>query len=348
MTNNTGTLCYFDIKTGDYDLERIVMRMYDDVCPRTCENFRALCTGEKKTAEHNLHYLNMIFHRVIIDFMIQGGDITRMDGTGGYSIYGPNFEDENLELKHDKAFLLSMANRGANTNSSQFFITTAPAPHLDGKHVVFGEVVRGQSAVREIEMTRCKEDKPVVDCWVYGCGVIEKLPDPVGDEIYADFPKDCQLDISKVAKVLEAAQMMKGCGNSLFKDKDVSRAKHKYLKAIRYLQHDGYEPDTDCSSLVTTCQLNLAQCYNTLMQYREAIKFCNKVLDKDSSSAKCYFRRGKAYEGLTEYDSAIADLKLALEKTPGDKAISAALHRVEQLDKRQRSKDRLAYSKMFK
>eukprot|EP00116_Pleurobrachia_bachei_P017256 sb/3477518/ len=98
--------------------------------------------------------------------MIQGGDITRMDGTGGHSIYGPQFDDENFDQKHDRPFLLSMANRGANTNSSQFFITTAPAPHLDGKHVVFGEVLRGQSAVREIEGTRCQEDKPVTVSYV--------------------------------------------------------------------------------------------------------------------------------------------------------------------------------------
>ncbi|KAL5259523.1 hypothetical protein ACHWQZ_G009841 [Mnemiopsis leidyi] len=343
-----GTICYFDVKLGDDDLERIIMKLYDDVVPRTCANFKALCTGEQKTDELNLHFLNSIFHRVIIDFMIQGGDVTRMDGTGGCSIYGPQFEDENFEQLHDRAFLLSMANRGPNTNSSQFFITTAPAPHLDGKHVVFGEVVRGQSAVREIEHTKCKDDKPVTDCWIAGCGVLESMPAPVGDEVYSDHPQDCSLDISKATKVLEAAAMMKECGNKLFKEQDYLRAKHKYLKAVRYLDHDGYEADEACKNLYTTCQLNLAQCYNSLSQFKEAIKFCNKVLEKDGNSTKSYFRRAKAHEGLGEYDLAVVDYKKAAELSPEDKVLANSLLRADQLVKRQRNKDRQAYSKMFK
>lgn len=280
--------------------------------------------------------------------MIQGGDITNMDGTGGYSIYGPRFDDETFERIHDRPFLLSMANRGANTNSSQFFITTAPAPHLDGKHVVFGEVIRGQSAVREIEGCQCQNDKPIVDCWVSGCGVMEVLPEQIEDGLYTDHPQDCKLDITNAAKVLEAAVMMKECGNAMFKDQDHSRAKLKYLKAIRYLEHEGYEPNAECKALLTTCQLNLAQCYNSLTRFHESIKTCNKVLDKNESSAKGYFRRAKAHEGIGELESAMCDYKRALEMNPGDKAVTTALNRVEQLNKRQRERDRQAYSKMFK
>ncbi|KAL1610080.1 peptidyl-prolyl cis-trans isomerase cpr6 [Paraconiothyrium brasiliense] len=363
---------FFDIAIGGVKKGRVAFELYNDIVPKTAENFRALCTGEKGEGKSGkpLHYKGSSFHRVIKQFMIQGGDFTAGNGTGGESIYGEKFDDENFEKIHDKPFLLSMANAGPGTNGSQFFVTTVPTPHLDNKHVVFGEVINGKSIVREIENLKTQSgDKPFHDATIIDCGELtgedyakatEKVPDQTGDP-YEDFPEDQKPageEEWKGTDILAIATALKDLGNKAFKAGALQLGIAKYQKGLRYLHEyptlldsDPKELGTQLNALKISLHLNSALLQNKVGQYAEAADSAGKALEiegiSEKDQAKAYFRRAQARVGRKNEEEALQDLETAGKLAPGDAAITKELEVVKRRVKERKEKEKKAYKNAF-
>ncbi|XP_034083494.1 peptidyl-prolyl cis-trans isomerase D [Gymnodraco acuticeps] len=358
--NSENPRVFFDVDIGGERAGRLVLELFADIVPKTAENFRALCTGEKgigKSTGKPLHFKGCPFHRIIKKFMIQGGDFSNQNGTGGESIYGEKFEDENFHYIHDKPGLLSMANSGPDTNGSQFFITTVATPHLDGKHVVFGQVLKGMGIVKLLESLDTTEDAPEKPCVIGDCGE-HKEGDSWGAEssdgsgdTHPEFPEDSDVDFKDVDKVLSLAEDVKNIGNNLFKSQDWKGAINKYSKALRYMEVSGDLLEAGVQKKLQptalSCFLNTAACYLKMEQWQDAQDSCNEALGLDQASTKALFRRAQSWQGLKENSQAMIDLKKAHAVAPEDKAISKELKRVQLIIQLEKEKEKKIYAKMF-
>ncbi|XP_066429682.1 peptidyl-prolyl cis-trans isomerase D [Eleutherodactylus coqui] len=351
---------FLDVEVGGEQVGRVVLELFADVVPKTAENFRALCTGEKglgTTTGKPLHFKGCPFHRIIKKFMIQGGDFSNQNGTGGESIYGEKFDDENFYYKHDREGLLSMANSGPNTNGSQFFITTVPTPHLDGKHVVFGQVLKGYGIVKMLENIEVKEEKPSKLCVIAECGELkdgdEWVAPPVdgSGDTHPDFPEDSDVELNDVEKIVSIAEDVKNIGNNLFKAQNWDMAIKKYNKALRYVESckdvTGDDNIAKLNPIAVSCNLNIAACKLKVSDFRAAIESCHEALEIDPSNTKALYRRAQGWQGLKDYEQALEDLKKAHELAPEDKAIGSEILRVKQRIKEQKEKEKAVYAKMF-
>lgn len=339
------------------------MELYNDVVPKTADNFRALCTGEKGIGPNTgvpLHYKGVRFHRVIKGFMVQGGDISAGDGTGGESIYGLKFEDENFELKHERKGMLSMANSGPNTNGSQFFITTTRTSHLDGKHIVFGKVVKGMGVVRSIEHATTGEgDCPTVDVTIADCGEIpEGADDGISNffkdgDVYPDWPADLEESPNEISWWMISVDSIKAFGNESYKKQDYKMALRKYRKALRYLdicwEKDGIDEEKSSCLRKTKSQIftNSSACKLKLGDLKGALLDTDFAMRDGENNVKALFRQGQAYMALNDIDAAVESFKKASDLEPNDAGIKKELAAAKKKIADRRDQERKAYRKMF-
>eukprot|EP00268_Persea_americana_P046305 TRINITY_DN476_c0_g1_i5.p1 TRINITY_DN476_c0_g1~~TRINITY_DN476_c0_g1_i5.p1 ORF type:complete len:454 (-),score=121.24 TRINITY_DN476_c0_g1_i5:1626-2987(-) len=247
MSKKKNPMVFLDVSIDGSSPERMIFELFNDIVPKTAENFRALCTGEKGTGSATgkpLHYKGSIFHRIIKGFMAQGGDFSRRDGTGGESIYGGKFADENFKLHHDGAGLLSMANAGPDTNGSQFFITFKAVHHLDGKHVVFGKLVKGHDTLKKIERVDTHQTKPVVPVKIVSCGELLE-----GKNQGATLQENDKKKESKMKAVKDVSSDAEGCEmGRRGKRKKHSKERRRKRRRKYYSSESDSSSDTETES----------------------------------------------------------------------------------------------------
>ncbi|XP_046745157.1 peptidyl-prolyl cis-trans isomerase D [Diprion similis] len=344
-------IVFLDIAIEGERVGRIVLELFKHLVPRTAENFRALCTGEKGIGMNGkpLHYKGSIFHKVVPQCMIQGGDIINFDGSGGESIYGSNFEDESFEYKSIEQGCLVMVNEGSrNSNSSQFVITAVPCPHLDETNVAFGKVLKGMGVVLEVNQVETIKDVPQKKIRIVNCGELKRgeswgLEERDNTEdVFPSWPEDWDLDSTAdkmdMFCIEEVVKKIKDSGNHYFSEKDYATAERKYTKALRYidwgmkLNNSTEKPsENGAGELRVAILSNLVAVKLKRDQCREALKICNKILNIDRNNCKAMYRRGLAHMGLNEYQLALTDMKQALEEMPNNKEIIQKMEKVNKI-----------------
>ncbi|KOC71330.1 Peptidyl-prolyl cis-trans isomerase D [Habropoda laboriosa] len=356
-----------DIAIESEKVGRVVIQLFKDVVPRTAENFRALCTGEKGIGINGkkLHYKGSIFHKVLSQFMIQGGDIINFDGTSGESIYGAQFEDENFNISHSVGGLLSMVNKGyPNSNSSQFVITISASTHLDNTNVVFGKVLKGMGIVLEVSKVKNANDVPIQKVHIIDCGELKDgqnwgiEENDSTEDVFTPWPEDWDYSTDNkrlnYKYIMEVIKKIKDSGNYYFLRKNYVDAGRKYKKALRYYKWMMKTTDVPESfneiieNTKVTLLLNLAAVNIKEKEYREAIKLCSEVLQLNKNNSKALFRRSQAYMGLNEYDLGLQDLRQALLESPNNKDILLEIDKVKKVMNSYLAIERSSCQRMFK
>lgn len=371
---------YLDVAIGGQPCGRVVFKLYADAAPKSCDNFLLLCIGRADSLTKEVRsYKNTYFHRIIRNFMVQGGDIQHGSvseygndaaGKGHFSIYGDTFEDENT-VEVGAPFLLCMANSGPNTNGSQFFVTTAPQPHLLGKHSVFGEVVHGKSVIREMEnLSTDLNNLPAKASMVLisGCGewkegdaapVFNASYNAIGGDIYEEHPDDdSHIDKESSESVYKAASIIKESGGLLFKSGEKQQAFFKYRKCLRYVMEFFPDPEEEpewhakYGDLKKKLYLNLSLVCLQLKNHKKAIDYSSYLLDmKEHLSpqelAKSHYRKGCAMTELKQYSEALKEFAIAKEILPNDAAILRDYGKCEGLLSQHKSNEKAKYARFF-
>lgn len=386
---------YLDISIEGDKIGRVVCELFGDKAPKAAKNFYHLCLGDRSVeGSETLSYKGNYFHRVIKNFMIQGGDIVNCSakflksdeaGRGGCSIYATkeelasqmddtevtsygNFEDENLG-EFPEAFVLAMANSGSpDTNGSQFFITTFPAPHLNGKHTIFGRVIHGKSVIRTAE--RCKIDSdgfPSSCIRIDDCGEWDESKDvplyngsndTIGGDTFEEYPDDEKsIGSEDFSAAYNAANTIKESGTLIFKKKDFKNAVFKYVKSLRYVNE--YVPDEDVDkdnnfkfvTLKMKLYLNLSLALYNMQNYDGAIEYASFLLEMenvpDVDQAKAYYRRGNSYLSKKNMEKALQNFELCKDKNPDDPSVTQRIDYVNDILEKRKEKTKRSLSKFF-
>lgn len=351
---------YLDFAFNNVKAGRVVIELFSDVVPKTTENFRALCTGEKEIGSQGklLHFKGSTIHRVISQCMVQGGDIINGDGTGGESIYGEYFPEENFTLKHAEPGIVGMSPNGRNKNSSQFYITTVPCTHLDNTNVAFGKVVRGLDVIIEMSEIPRVNDVPQQNIVISNCGEFQlNVPWNLGEndgtvDVYPPWPSDWDepdVDDEFITRVINN---INDSGNVFYYKQKFLDSERKYKKVIRYI--DWYlektkhtESRNAISKLRNNALLNLTAVRLKINKNKEAVEHCNEILKSCPDNGKAYYRRGRAKLALKEYDDALKDLKIAYKIHPNDKHIKNTFEVAKNRKRTYLTKERVFFAKIF-
>lgn len=346
---------------------RVIFELFDDIVPKTARNFKALCnTSAARTKDGVvLSYLNSYFHRVVKGFVIQGGDIEQADGTGGCSIYGPTFADENFKVKHNAPFLLSMANKGPHTNASQFLITLGPAPQLNDRNVVFGKVISGKSYLRALELVAVDDnDRPLYLPVIEKCGHlpsntrirVRPLDDGTGDLYEKSIHDEPTVNMNDPQSVFKAVSAIKEIGTKQFKAGNNLKALEKYRKGCNYLE-DYFPENLSDDNLKTFVDLKVSLYLNVALTSIKlgvgdtAIKAASGALETEGlgprEKAKAYYRRGNGYLLVRNEEDAIADLEKAKSFAPTDSAIITLLKKAYDVRAQRKKNQNAAKAKLF-
>lgn len=377
---------FLDIRISAEKIGRVVIELLDEA-PKASENFLHLCKGDTTLPDGTLLTLKgNHFHRVVKNFMIQAGDVTYGSGAkletgvglGGASIWSERhikegdaatgfFQDENMG-EFSATFNVAMANSGANTNASQFFINTYPAPHLNGKHSIFGRVIHGKSTVRTVEYESIDENgTPKRDIIIEQCGEwTEELGVPVynasystlGGDIYEEFPDDDDhFDKDNLADSLQVCNMIKESGSLLFKEHNYLEAYLKYKKTLRYVHEFIPDDETDAElrpkfeELKKKTYNNLSLVCINLKDYTKAMTFATYLLESEAitqtEKAKGHYRRAISLFELGKLEESYADFKECLKLNPTDWAVKKRVEAVEAKLQQLKDKEKQKYAKFF-
>lgn len=378
---------YLDISIDDDPIGRIVLELFQNKAPKTVNNFLEICKGTVNLGNHKITYKGNCIRKVVKNFMIQTDNIfdnlsnsIKLDDVGDvnkpiFTIEQNNndswfneYENENMS-NFNHPFYIAMSNPGsACTQNLQFFITTCVSPHLDGKHTIFGQVIKGKSVVRTIEHidvdNLCSPLKSIVieDCGVWNetmeIPLYNACNDTVGGDDYEEYPEDDKkFDGDDFEKAYDAIQIIKESGTLLFKKKDFQNAIFKYKKSLRYLNE--YIPEMDLNKdlnlrfnlLKMKLYLNICLCYFNMKSYDESIKFSTYLLEMDgvslSDQSKAFYRRGNCYLAKNMLDSALLDYQSSKEKNPESSAIQQKIDYTKKLLKDAKEKNKKNMAKFF-